>query len=104
MRFDLEDLTYEQLLELRHKIDTRLEQLQGESAKDAGGVFRPGDRVRFSHPAFGRVEGTLLAVTQRTVTVVGDSGQTWEVSSRLLRKLILGGGQKGGLVRPLKRT
>jgi hypothetical protein len=46
--------------------------------------FHPGARVSFSSPQGERVLATIMKFNRKTVTVVTDSGQRWNVSPHLL--------------------
>ena len=47
--------------------------------------FKIGDRVAFRPSGQGRVEGMLTRYNKKTVTVVTDGGERWNVSPGLLR-------------------
>jgi len=49
--------------------------------------FAPGDQVSFGPPGRGRQFGTLVKYNKKTVTVITESGQKWNVSPHLLRKV-----------------
>lgn len=51
--------------------------------------FIPGDKVSFENPGQGTQIGTLVKFNKKTVTVVTESGQKWNVSPHLLKKVIL---------------
>lgn len=88
MSIDIESLSYEELLELQHKISQRLKTIDsGKVPKDLA-KFNPGDKVSFAHPTLGIQTGTLLTRNEKTVTVVTRSGQQWDVSPHLLRKVV----------------
>jgi hypothetical protein len=88
MTIDIESLSYEELLELQHKISQRLRTIEsGKIPKDQS-KFNPGDKVSFAHPTLGLQTGTLLSRNDTTVTVVTRSGQQWDVSPHLLRKVV----------------
>ena len=88
MGIDIEQLTYEELLELNHKIVERLKFLDSMNTHQEMSKFNPGDEVSFSHPTQGVLSGTLLKYNKKTVTIVTSSGQKWNVSPHLLRKVI----------------
>lgn len=104
MGIDLNDLSYEQLLLLRHKIDSRIKQLEETTETKNYGSFKQGDRVSFYHRAYGRVSGTLVEMREKTVTVVSDTGQAWDISPHLMRKAITGGKTKKAEIRPFKKA
>jgi hypothetical protein len=88
MSINLESLSYEELLELNHKIIERLKFLDSMNTQQEMAKFNPGDEVYFSHPTQGKLTGTLLKYNQKTVTIVTTSGQRWNVSPHLLRKVV----------------
>lgn len=88
MSIDIEFLSYEELLELQHLITQRLKTIESARSPKKSGKFNQGDRVSFSHPTLGIQTGTLLEYREKTVTVITRSGQKWDVSPHLLRKVI----------------
>ena len=88
MSIDIESLNYEELLELQHKINQRLKSIESEHPPKDHARFNPGDKVSFAHPTLGIQTGTLLTHNDTTVTVVTRSGQQWDVSPHLLRKVV----------------
>ena len=67
--------------------------------------FNQGDEVSFSHPTLGRQTGILLKHNVKTVTVVTRSGQRWNVSPHLLRKVVSdkAGYRKAGSIIEIKK-
>jgi hypothetical protein len=49
--------------------------------------FSPGDHVCFEPPGRGKQFGTLVKHNKKTVTVITESGQKWNVSPHLLSKV-----------------
>ena len=88
MTIDIESLSYEELLELKHIIVERIKHLNSIRPQNQIMQFRPGDEVNFAHQRQGRQTGTLLEIDERTATVITKSGQKWKVSPHLLRKVI----------------
>ncbi len=88
MVIKIESLSYEELLELNHIIVERLKYLDALNIQEQMKVFSPGDKVSFSHPSQGRLTGTLLKYDTKTVTIITQSGQKWNVSPNLLRKVV----------------
>ena len=88
MSIDIESLSYEELLELHHKIGQRLKHLESRGEPLNRAKFNRGDKVSFAHPTLGLQTGTLLAYNEKTVSVVTGSGQKWDVSPHLLRKVV----------------
>jgi hypothetical protein len=50
-------------------------------------MFKPGDRVDFTHPSRGTISGTIKSVNKRTVTLVdtSDGSRGWRVTPQQLR-------------------
>lgn len=88
MKNHIELLSYEELLELNHIIVERLKYLDSINTHQQMKQFNPGDEVSFGHPTQGRMTGTLLKYNKKTVSVITKSGQKWNVSPHLLRKII----------------
>ena len=49
--------------------------------------FKIGDRVAFQPSGRGEVTGMLTRYNRKTVTVITDDGQQWNVSPRFIRKV-----------------
>lgn len=88
MPIDIESLNYEELLELKHVITERLKHLDSLTPQKRIMQFTPGDEVNFSHRTQGRQTGTLLKFNDTTATVITKSGQKWNVSPHLLKKVV----------------
>ncbi len=88
MVINIESLSYEELLELNHIIVERLKFLDSMNTQQQMMLFNPGDKVSFAHPTQGRQTGTLLKYNKKTVTIITTSGQKWNVSPHLLRKIV----------------
>ena len=68
-------------------------------------TFRPGDRVSFSSRDGREVSGVLVKYNKKTVTIISDNGQKWNVSPGFLRKeAIEGSTTSHGTVVPIKRS
>jgi hypothetical protein len=93
MSLNIDSLSEEELLELNHKVVARLRFLREMRSHVQMLDFRIGERVRF-HPA-GRPEviGTLTRYNKKTVTVITDSGQHWNVAPGLLYKVNVSPGE-----------
>lgn len=50
-------------------------------------MFKPGDRVDFTHPSRGTISGTVKSINKRTVTLVdtSDGSRGWRVTPQQLR-------------------
>jgi hypothetical protein len=83
---DIDSLSEDELIELNHKIVARLRFLSQMRSHSAMLDFRVGERVKFHPDGNPELVGTLIRYNKRTVTVVTDAGQHWNVSPSLLSK------------------
>lgn len=87
MKIDIDSMTYDELVELNHKIVARLKFLDSMHAHKEMLQFSPGDQVCFEPPGRGKLFGTLVKYNKKTVTVITESGQKWNVAPQLLSKV-----------------
>lgn len=85
-RISIDQLTEAELIDLNHRIVERLRFLQHMRAHGAMMEFSIGQRVVFDAPGQPQVTGVLVKYNKKTVTVVTDEGQRWNVSPGLLRR------------------
>lgn len=87
MSIDIDKLTQAELVDLNNRIVERLRFLRHMRAHAEMLEFRIGDRVEF-HPG-GRppVVGMLTRYNKKTVTVITDTGERWNVDPQLLRRV-----------------
>ncbi|MGB5466273.1 MAG: hypothetical protein WBM84_09350 [Sedimenticolaceae bacterium] len=83
MPVDLDRLSYEELVELNHKVVERLKMLEAMQAHLSMMRFNLGQRVSFDSQ-YGRQVGTVVKYNRKTVTVLGEDGRQWRVSPGLL--------------------
>lgn len=95
MKIDLTSLTYDELMELNHKIVERLKFLDTMHAHEEMMQFSPGDKVSFQPSGRERQIGTLVKLNKKTVTVITESGQKWNISPQVLSKVKKVKPQKG---------
>jgi hypothetical protein len=88
MKFDIDQLSEAELIDLNNRIVARLRFLQQMRAHVEMLEFKIGDRVSFLPPGQGPVEGMLTRYNKKTVTVVTDEGRQWNVSPALLNKAV----------------
>ena len=82
-RIDIDRLSEPELIDLNRRIVERLRVLQHLRAHRNMLEFSVGPRVRF--PANARVvEGVLTRYNRKTVSVITDSGEHWNVAPSLL--------------------
>jgi len=87
MKFDIDSLSYDELVQLNSKIVERLKFIESAHAHKEMMHFSPGDQVSFEPPGRGKLFGTLVKYNKKTVTVLTESGQKWNVSPHLLSKI-----------------
>ena len=86
MKMDIDKLTEEELIDLNHRIVERLRFLSQMRAHSQMLDFKIGDRVTFQPEGRLPVVGMLTRYNKKTVTVITDSGQHWNVAPGFLCK------------------
>lgn len=86
MKIDIDNLTEAELVDLNNRIVERLRFLNHMRAHAEMLEFRIGDRVSFQPEGHPIVVGMLTRYNRKTVTVITDSGQRWNIAPRLLRR------------------
>jgi hypothetical protein len=86
-QIDIDSLSEEELVALNHKVVARLRFLHQMRSHSAMLGFRIGERVSFRAAGGAVVFGILTRYNKKTVTVVTDSGQNWNVAPGLLSKV-----------------
>lgn len=84
MSINIDHLSVDELVTLNHHIIERLKMLESLDAHKSMMQFHPGARVSFDSPHSGRLSGTVMKFNRKTVTVVTDNGQRWNISPHLL--------------------
>lgn len=84
---DIDSLSESELIELNHKVVARLRFLSQMRSHSAMLDFRVGERVKFHPDGQPELVGVLTRYNRKTVTVVTDAGQHWNVSPSLLTKV-----------------
>ncbi len=87
MNIDIDNLTEAELVDLNNRIVERLRFLSHMRAHAEMLEFKIGDRVAFQPAGRGEVIGMLTRYNRKTVTVITDDGQRWNVSPTLIRKV-----------------
>ena len=85
MDIDIDALSEAELIPLNHKIVERLKRLRQMRTHEKMLDFQIGQPVWFESPAGDKVKGILTRYNQKTVTVVSEDGQRWNVSPGFLR-------------------
>lgn len=86
-KFDIDSLSEQNLIELNHKIVARLRFLSQMRSHSQMLDFRIGERVKFRPDGRPELTGTLTQYNKKTVTVITDSREHWNVSPALLSKV-----------------
>jgi hypothetical protein len=86
MKIDIDKLTEDELVDLNNRIVARLRFLNQMRAHSQMLDFRIGDRVTFQPEGRAPLFGVITRYNKKTVTVITDSGQHWNVAPGLLRK------------------
>ncbi|MCP4669447.1 MAG: hypothetical protein GY849_24200 [Deltaproteobacteria bacterium] len=87
MKIDIDSMSYDELVALNRKIVERLKFLDSMHMHKEMMQFSPGDQVCFEPPGRDKQIGTLVKYNRKTVTVITESGQKWNVSPHLLSKV-----------------
>ena len=95
MEIDIDKLTEAELIDLNNRIVERLRLLHQMRAHAQMLEFKIGDRVSFQPEGRAVVEGMLTRYNRKTVTVITDSGERWNVVPRLLRRAADSRGDEG---------
>ena len=86
-KVDINGLTEAELIDLNSRIVERLRFLHQARAHSRMLDFSVGDKVSFQPEGYGLLFGVLTKYNKKTVTVVTEQGQRWNVSPNLLRKV-----------------
>lgn len=84
---DINGLTEAELVDLNHRIVERLRFLHQARAHSRMLEFSVGDRVSFHPDGRGPLFGVLTRYNKKTVTVVTDHGERWNVAPGALRRV-----------------
>ncbi len=87
MKVNIDRLTIQELVDLNHRVVERLKFLETMKAHTDMMAFSVGDRVSFHPSGHGRLLGILVKYNKKTVTVLTDDGQKWNVSPHLLNEV-----------------
>jgi hypothetical protein len=87
MRIDIDGFTEAELIDLNHRIVERLKFLNHMRSHAQMLEFRIGDRVSFQPEDRPVQVGMLTRYNKKTVTVITESGERWNVAPGLLRRI-----------------
>lgn len=87
MPIDIDHLTEAELIDLNHRVVERLRFLSQMRAHSKMLEFKIGDRVQFDSDSHGKVVGMLTRYNKKTVTVITDEGQRWNVAPHFVTRV-----------------
>lgn len=88
MKIDITQLSEQELIALNRQIVERLRLMQQTRAYAKMLEFRVGDRVSFEPDGRPPLFGVLVRYNKKTVTVVTEQGEQWNVAPSLLRRVV----------------
>jgi hypothetical protein len=88
MTIDIDSLSEAELIDLNHRIVERLRFLSQARAHGRMLQFKIGDRVSFESEGRGVIFGVLTRYNRKSVTVISESGQRWNVAPQFLRRVV----------------
>ena len=80
----IELLDEQALLKLNEVIADRITHIRAEAHRIAIAQFKPGDEVQFTDKSGSLVSGFVIKINKKTVGVMNQAGQRWNVSPQLL--------------------
>jgi hypothetical protein len=95
MPIDIDQLTEAELIDLNHRVVARLQFLGQLHAHATMIKFRIGERVRFFPEGRPPVTGMITRYNKKTVSIVTDDGQRWNVAPQLLERAASGANGSG---------
>ena len=83
---NIDELSEAELIDLNHRVVERLRFLSQMRAHSQMLDYKIGERVTFHPDGHPRLFGIVTRYNRKTVTVITDTGQHWNVAPRLLRR------------------
>ncbi|MGE5306573.1 MAG: hypothetical protein ACM3TN_24960 [Alphaproteobacteria bacterium] len=87
MKIDIDKLSEAELIDLNHRIVERLRFLSQMRAHSQMLDYRIGERVTFHPAGHPPLAGVVTRYNRKTVTVITEAGQHWNVAPGLLRRV-----------------
>ena len=105
MTININNLTEAELVDLNNRIVERLRFLHQARAHSRMLDFTIGDRVSFQPDGRPLLIGVLTRYNKKTVTVVTESGERWNVAPGLLHRVVEDGSanEGGGNIVPIRK-
>jgi hypothetical protein len=101
MPINIDQLTESELIDLNHRVVARLQFLRQLDAHASMLEFRIGERVTFHPDGRPPVTGMITRYNKKTVSIVTEDGQRWNVAPQFLEKAgtrASAGGDKGNVL------
>ncbi len=95
MSININSLSEEELIDLNNRIVERLRFLHQARAHSRMLDFRIGDRVSFQPEGRPMLIAVLTRYNKKTVTVITESGERWNVAPGLLHRIVEANGAGG---------
>ncbi len=86
VKIDIDHLPEQELIDLNHKIISRLRFLREMRSHVEMMNFRIGEKVRFHPAGHPEITGTLTRYNKKSVTVIAEDGMRWNVHPSFLSK------------------
>jgi hypothetical protein len=88
VRIDIDGLTEAELIDLNNRIVERLRFLHQARSHKRMLDFKIGDRVSFQPEGRTMVVGILTRYNKKTVTVITEAGERWNVAPHFLHRIV----------------
>jgi hypothetical protein len=92
VKINIDELSEGELIDLNHRIVERLRFLSQMHAHSQMLDYKIGERVTFHPEGHPPLFGIVTRYNRKTVTVITDTGQHWNVAPRFLRRVGSGDG------------
>lgn len=92
MRIDIDNLSESELADLNNRIVARLRFLHQARAHKRMLDFKIGDRVSFQPEGRAIVVGIITRYNKKSVTIIAESGERWNVAPGFLHRIVEPGG------------
>ena len=86
MKIDIDELSEAELIDLNHRVVERLRFLSQMRAHSQMLDYKIGERVSFHPDGHPLLVGIVTRYNRKTVTVITDTGQHWNVAPGLLHR------------------
>jgi hypothetical protein len=96
MPIDIDRLTEAELIDLNNRIVARLRFMHEARSHKRMLDFKIGDRVSFQPEGRAMIVGILTRYNKKTVTVITEAGERWNVSPAFLRRTVDAGSARAG--------